>query len=183
MRTGMQLQKRLRESTASELCVVVSGKLTPRQLLMLSHLYSPSFLNHSAFSHPVTFIQHNLIFDNCHSHVAMALNLMSYGGHSRWTMGHVGFLTFIYGRFVRCVCAAQGKVCSRQKHNQHGPSVEEIFSKGVKRKSMTPLTMDAWDTLLSIQLCWFSANLASFPRDRILYPFYGAHLQVVRQRL
>ncbi|XP_071804984.1 transmembrane protein 222-like [Asterias amurensis] len=40
---------------------------------------------------------HNLCCDNCHSHVAMALNLMQYKGQS-WNMIKLCFLMLIFGR-------------------------------------------------------------------------------------
>ncbi|XP_023816010.1 transmembrane protein 222 [Oryzias latipes] len=46
---------------------------------------------------------HNLCCDNCHSHVAMALNLMRYGNSTSWNMVKLCLLTFIHGRHVSCV--------------------------------------------------------------------------------
>ncbi|GFN75879.1 transmembrane protein 222 [Plakobranchus ocellatus] len=43
---------------------------------------------------------HNLCCDNCHSHVAMALNLMEYKGSSCWNMVKLCFLMLIYGKYV-----------------------------------------------------------------------------------
>ncbi|KAJ8022152.1 hypothetical protein HOLleu_39563 [Holothuria leucospilota] len=43
---------------------------------------------------------HNLCCDNCHSHVAMALNLMQYKGSKSWNMIKLCFLTLIFGKFV-----------------------------------------------------------------------------------
>ncbi|KAM7310407.1 transmembrane protein 222 [Ixodes scapularis] len=43
---------------------------------------------------------HNLFCDNCHSHVAKALNNMNYGGRSNWNMVKVAFLMLIRGKFV-----------------------------------------------------------------------------------
>ncbi|CBY21759.1 unnamed protein product [Oikopleura dioica] len=43
---------------------------------------------------------HNLCCDNCHSHVAMALNLMEYKGKSSWNMVSVCWMLLIRGRFV-----------------------------------------------------------------------------------
>ncbi|KAG7356741.1 DUF778 domain containing protein [Nitzschia inconspicua] len=42
---------------------------------------------------------HNLFCDNCHSHVAKALNLMPYGG-GKWNMVKLCFLVFFRGTFV-----------------------------------------------------------------------------------
>ena len=42
---------------------------------------------------------HNICCDNCHSHVAMALNLM-HGSGSRWNMGTIGLACFFRGQFV-----------------------------------------------------------------------------------
>ncbi|XP_055334977.1 transmembrane protein 222-like [Paramacrobiotus metropolitanus] len=44
---------------------------------------------------------HNLCCDNCHSHVAHALNLMIYNGSASWNMVKLCFLMLIRGRFVR----------------------------------------------------------------------------------
>jgi len=43
---------------------------------------------------------HNLCCDNCHSHVAMALNLMKYKGSMSWNMVKLCFLMLVYGRYV-----------------------------------------------------------------------------------
>ncbi|KJE91329.1 transmembrane protein [Capsaspora owczarzaki ATCC 30864] len=43
---------------------------------------------------------HNLFCDNCHSHVAMALNLMEYGGSSSWSTWKIGLLMLVHGRYV-----------------------------------------------------------------------------------
>ncbi|KAL0268390.1 UNVERIFIED_CONTAM: hypothetical protein PYX00_010352 [Menopon gallinae] len=43
---------------------------------------------------------HNLCIDNCHSHVAMALNLMAYKGSTSWNMVKLCFLMMIHGRYV-----------------------------------------------------------------------------------
>merc|ERR1711973_115884 len=43
---------------------------------------------------------HNLFCDNCHSHVAMALNMMEYNGSERWNMFILALKTFIFARYV-----------------------------------------------------------------------------------
>ncbi|KAK7590127.1 hypothetical protein V9T40_001740 [Parthenolecanium corni] len=43
---------------------------------------------------------HNLFLDNCHSHVAKALNVMEYDGKSNWSVTKIGFHTFISGQYV-----------------------------------------------------------------------------------
>ncbi|KAK3736544.1 hypothetical protein RRG08_051536 [Elysia crispata] len=43
---------------------------------------------------------HNLCCDNCHSHVAMALNLMHYNGSSSWNMVKLCFLMMIHGKYI-----------------------------------------------------------------------------------
>lgn len=43
---------------------------------------------------------HNLCCDNCHSHVAMALNLMHYNGSSAYNMVKLCFMMLIYGKYV-----------------------------------------------------------------------------------
>ena len=44
--------------------------------------------------------QHNLCCDNCHSHVARALNLMRYNGSTSWNMYKLGFLVLLYGKYT-----------------------------------------------------------------------------------
>uniref|UniRef100_V9LFP9 Transmembrane protein 222-like protein n=1 Tax=Callorhinchus milii TaxID=7868 RepID=V9LFP9_CALMI len=43
---------------------------------------------------------HNLCCDNCHSHVAMALNLMRYGGGADWNMVRLCFGMLLRGQYV-----------------------------------------------------------------------------------
>ncbi|XP_063242972.1 transmembrane protein 222 isoform X2 [Bacillus rossius redtenbacheri] len=43
---------------------------------------------------------HNLCCDNCHSHVALALNLMKYNGKANWNMVKLAFLMLVHGRYV-----------------------------------------------------------------------------------
>ncbi|XP_031573908.1 transmembrane protein 222-like [Actinia tenebrosa] len=43
---------------------------------------------------------HNLCCDNCHSHVAMALNTMGYDGSSSWNMFKLALYMLIFGKFV-----------------------------------------------------------------------------------
>ncbi|KAI4480673.1 PREDICTED: transmembrane protein 222 [Polistes canadensis] len=43
---------------------------------------------------------HNLFLDNCHSHVATALNLMAYDNSTKWNMVKLAALMFIKGRYV-----------------------------------------------------------------------------------
>ncbi|KAM9824743.1 transmembrane protein 222 [Neosynchiropus ocellatus] len=45
---------------------------------------------------------HNLCCDNCHSHVAMALNLMKYENKTTWNMVTLCLLTLIHGKHVSC---------------------------------------------------------------------------------
>uniref|UniRef100_A0A9J8C877 Transmembrane protein 222a n=1 Tax=Cyprinus carpio carpio TaxID=630221 RepID=A0A9J8C877_CYPCA len=47
---------------------------------------------------------HNLCCDNCHSHVAMALNLMRYDNSSSWNMVNLCLLSFIHSKHIRCQC-------------------------------------------------------------------------------
>ncbi|XP_059546627.1 transmembrane protein 222 isoform X1 [Myotis daubentonii] len=44
---------------------------------------------------------HNLCCDNCHSHVALALNLMRYNNSTNWNMVTVCFFCLLYGKYVR----------------------------------------------------------------------------------
>ncbi|XP_046736701.1 transmembrane protein 222 [Diprion similis] len=43
---------------------------------------------------------HNLCCDNCHSHVATALNLMSYNDSRQWNMVKLAFLMLLHGKYV-----------------------------------------------------------------------------------
>lgn len=45
---------------------------------------------------------HNLCCDNCHSHVAMALNLMRYENSTSWNMVNLCLLSFVRGKYVSC---------------------------------------------------------------------------------
>ena len=44
---------------------------------------------------------HNICCDNCHSHVAMALNLMKYENSADWNMVKLCFLMLFNGSFVK----------------------------------------------------------------------------------
>lgn len=48
--------------------------------------------------------QHNLCCDNCHSHVAYALNTMRYDGSTSWNMIKLCFLMLFHSKYVRLVC-------------------------------------------------------------------------------
>ncbi|ELT99780.1 hypothetical protein CAPTEDRAFT_153971 [Capitella teleta] len=43
---------------------------------------------------------HNLCCDNCHSHVAYALNTMQYDGSTSWNMVTLCFMLLLHGRYV-----------------------------------------------------------------------------------
>ncbi|XP_030074305.1 transmembrane protein 222 [Microcaecilia unicolor] len=43
---------------------------------------------------------HNLCCDNCHSHVALALNLMRYDNGTSWNMVKLCFLILLHGKYV-----------------------------------------------------------------------------------
>lgn len=43
---------------------------------------------------------HNLCCDNCHSHVALALNLMRYNNSTNWNMVTLCCFCLIYGKYV-----------------------------------------------------------------------------------
>ena len=47
-----------------------------------------------------TLLTINISSDNCHSHVALALNLMEYKGRTDWNMVNLCFLLLFRGRFV-----------------------------------------------------------------------------------
>lgn len=50
---------------------------------------------------PLSLFQHNLCCDNCHSHVALALNLMRYDNSTSWNMVKLCFFSLLYGKYVR----------------------------------------------------------------------------------
>jgi transmembrane protein 222 len=43
---------------------------------------------------------HNLFWDNCHSHVGMALTLMRYKNSTSWNMVKIAAWMFLFGRYV-----------------------------------------------------------------------------------
>eukprot|EP01032_Pedospumella_encystans_P010245 gene10245-11995_t len=43
---------------------------------------------------------HNLVLDNCHSHVAKCLNTMGYNRNSTYDMVKIGVWMFFFGKFV-----------------------------------------------------------------------------------
>uniref|UniRef100_A0A1I7XTY6 Probable U2 small nuclear ribonucleoprotein A' n=1 Tax=Heterorhabditis bacteriophora TaxID=37862 RepID=A0A1I7XTY6_HETBA len=43
---------------------------------------------------------HNICCDNCHSHVALALNLMKYDGHDKWNMVRLAYYILIKGKYT-----------------------------------------------------------------------------------
>ncbi|XP_029042708.1 transmembrane protein 222 [Osmia bicornis bicornis] len=43
---------------------------------------------------------HNLCCDNCHSHVATALNLMCYDNSNSWNMVKLAFLMLVHGKYA-----------------------------------------------------------------------------------
>ncbi|XP_065277646.1 transmembrane protein 222 isoform X1 [Emys orbicularis] len=54
---------------------------------------------------------HNLCCDNCHSHVALALNLMRYDNSSSWNMVKLCFLSLLYGKYVRGIHEDLASLC------------------------------------------------------------------------
>nr|CAI5860580.1 unnamed protein product [Callosobruchus analis] len=46
---------------------------------------------------------HNLFCDNCHSHVATALNLMNYNNSSSWNMIKLAILMIVHGKYVSLI--------------------------------------------------------------------------------
>lgn len=45
--------------------------------------------------------QHIIFYDNCHSHVAKALNIMNYGGSKNWNMVKLAVYMIPYSKYVR----------------------------------------------------------------------------------
>lgn len=43
---------------------------------------------------------HNLLCDNCHSHVATALDIMHYNSSDSWNMFKLALLMLIHGKYV-----------------------------------------------------------------------------------
>ncbi|XP_008058537.1 transmembrane protein 222 isoform X1 [Carlito syrichta] len=54
----------------------------------------------SVLTQPFWHLQHNLCCDNCHSHVALALNLMRYNNSTNWNMVTLCFFCLLYGKYV-----------------------------------------------------------------------------------
>ena len=50
---------------------------------------------------------HNLCCDNCHSHVARALNIMRYKDSTRWNMVTLAILMLVHGKYVSCWAAVK----------------------------------------------------------------------------
>lgn len=50
---------------------------------------------------------HNIVADNCHSHVAFALNNMKYGGRDDWNMVRVWWAIWTRGKWVSPLVASQ----------------------------------------------------------------------------
>ena len=65
------------------------------------HARSPHQFLHDSLSVFCLCLQHNLCFDNCHSHVALALNLMNYNGSRNWNMVKLALLMLLHGKYVR----------------------------------------------------------------------------------
>ncbi|XP_065651441.1 uncharacterized protein LOC100206117 isoform X2 [Hydra vulgaris] len=51
-------------------------------------------------SEEYTHRRHNLYHDNCHSHVAMSLNLMGYNGKTSWNNVNLALQMFAYGKHI-----------------------------------------------------------------------------------
>uniref|UniRef100_A0A673JQV3 Transmembrane protein 222-like n=1 Tax=Sinocyclocheilus rhinocerous TaxID=307959 RepID=A0A673JQV3_9TELE len=69
------------------------------QLLLLASIQINCLISSDKLS-PFS-LQHNLCCDNCHSHVAMALNLMRYDNSTWWNMVNLCLLSLIHGKHVR----------------------------------------------------------------------------------
>ena len=50
---------------------------------------------------------HNLFCDNCHSHVARALNIMGYQDSTSWNMVTLAILMLVHGKYVSCGAAVK----------------------------------------------------------------------------
>lgn len=71
-------------------------------LVMMSWLcVEGSLKNRVSNAVPFSVLQHNLCCDNCHSHVALALNLMRYDNSTSWNMVKLCFFSLLYGKYVR----------------------------------------------------------------------------------
>ena len=44
--------------------------------------------------------EHNLCLNNCHSHVAYALNLINYKGYNKYTMVHIWWMLILKGKYT-----------------------------------------------------------------------------------
>lgn len=75
--------------------------------------FTSLFSHHSnTHLHCVPSWKHNLCCDNCHSHVAMALNLMRYENSTSWNMVNLCALSLIRGKHVRWEGATFLELCS-----------------------------------------------------------------------
>ena len=71
-------------------------------ILFILILVSNSLLTQYIYIYIFPFsLKHNLCLDNCHSHVAMALNLMRYDNSTSWNMVNLCILSLIHGKHVR----------------------------------------------------------------------------------
>lgn len=77
--------------------VVGSGFCTPGRVAPLAQRLSARLADLSVTC-PVS--QHNLLCDNCHSHVAECLNNMGYKGR-KWGAWGVFFEIMLHGKFVK----------------------------------------------------------------------------------
>ena len=83
-------------------CCTSQPKLFFRKIPLCIHVHIIQTVRQTDYIDSyVLVLQHNLFCDNCHSHVARALNLMRYEGSSSWNMYKLGFWMVFKGKFTR----------------------------------------------------------------------------------
>ncbi|KAA8586242.1 hypothetical protein FQN60_007811 [Etheostoma spectabile] len=99
---------------------------------------------------------HNLCCDNCHSHVAMALNLMRYENSTSWNMVNLCLLALIHGKHVRgsLLCRLSEDLAAVPDADGHHPNSDPGHQPAVTwgprfRTRWTPLQVQSGVDLLN----------------------------------
>ncbi|KAE9550485.1 hypothetical protein FO519_006304 [Halicephalobus sp. NKZ332] len=85
---------------------------------------------------------HNIFCDNCHSHVALALNLMKYEEKTNWNMVILAFKILIHGKFVGLTAETIENAydflntCKQRELSLRGMQIPAIENLGVTRKNI-----------------------------------------------
>lgn len=100
--------------------------------------------------------KHNLCCDNCHSHVAMALNLMRYENSTSWNMVKLCLLSLIHGKHVRWGGAQPSDGISRRR------VIDGLLpwrlGDDVSFVSLTPAVQGFWRPGCLSWCCWASSS-------------------------